>query len=156
MLRHWSKVQLLASLIALGFLALGAAKAAGDPKLNAQLEETITKVRTEKSLMARIDQAEHLAELTHGVNPKSVDDQTVGDMVSLLDDPDDAVRLWVAGALGHLGRRAKVAAPKLLALLPEADCLQGDLTSAAAIRPALKRMGVKPPPPPSPQECAKR
>jgi HEAT repeat protein len=96
--------------------------------------------------MARTEAAEHLAELTRGINPKSVDDKTVADMVSLLDAPDDSVRAWVAAALGHLGRRAKVAVPKLLALLPEADCLQGDLTSAASIRPALSRMGVKPPP----------
>jgi len=137
---------LFGSLTALAFLIVGTANAAGDRMLNTKLEETIAKVRIEESLTARTDAAEHLAELTRGVNPKSVYDKTVADMVSLLDAPDDSVRAWVAAALGNLGRRAKVAVPKLLALLPEADCLQGDLTSAASIRPALRRMGVKPPP----------
>jgi HEAT repeat protein len=146
MLERRYKVRLLGSFIALAFLMVGRANAAGDLMLNTKLEETIAKVRTEKSLMARTEAAERLAELTRGSNPKSVDDKTVADMVSLLDSPDDSVRAWVAAALGHLGRRAKLAVPKLLALLPEADCLQGDLTSAASIRPALRRMGVKPPP----------
>ncbi|MGC8724907.1 MAG: hypothetical protein ACP5VF_13715, partial [Acidobacteriota bacterium] len=56
------------------------------------------------------------------------------------------VRMWVAGTLGMMGPRAKAAAPKLLALLPAADCEKGDLTSSATIRPALELMGVKPPP----------
>lgn len=146
MLERRYKVQLLGSFIALAFLMLGTANAAGDGMLNTKLEETMAKVRTGKSLMARIEAAEHLAELTRGANPKSVDDKTVTDMVSLLDAPDDPVRALVAAALGHLGRRAKIAVPKLLALLPQADCLKGDLTSAASIRPALRRMGVKPPP----------
>lgn len=140
------KVQLLGSFILLASLMVGTANAAEDRMLNAKLEETIAKVRTEKSLMARTEAAEHLAELTREINSKRVDDTTVADMVTLLDAADDSVRAWVAAALGNLGRRAKVAVPKLLALLPEADCLQGDLTSAASIRPALRRMGVKPPP----------
>ena len=140
------KLQHLGSFIALMLLLLGTGNAAADPSLSAKLQETIAKVRAEKSLIARTEAAEHLADLTHGSNPASVDDKTVADMVSLLDAPDDSVRAWVAAALGNLGSRAKVAVPKLLALLPEADCLQGDVTSAASIRPALRRMGAKPPP----------
>jgi HEAT repeat protein len=143
------RFQLLGSFAALIFLMAGTANAAEDRMLNKKLQETMEKVRVEGSVMARTEAAEHLAELTHGVNPKSVNDKTVADMVSLLDASDDSVRAWVAAALGHLGRRAKVAVPKLLALLPEADCLQGDLTSAASIRPALRGMGVRPPPPPN-------
>jgi len=142
-----SKVRCTCSIIALVFLIAGTANAAGDRMINKELEETIAKVRSEKSPMARTEAAEHLAELTDGVNPKSVNDKNLADMVALLDSPEDSVRAWVAAALGNLGRRAKVAIPKLLAMLPEADCLRGDLTSAASIRPALRRMGVKPPPP---------
>lgn len=127
-----------------------------DQVLNAKLEETIARVRADPSPMGRTEAAEHLADLTHGVKQDSVDDKTIADMISLLDIPDDSVRAWTAAALGQLGRRAKAAAPKLLALLAEVDCLQGDLTSAAAIRPALKRMGVKPPPEPSYSDCQKR
>lgn len=136
----------LGALIALMALMAGTARAAGDPLLNAKLEEAIAKVRSGKDPTARFMEAQHLAEMTKGVNPKSVDDKTVADMVSLLDDPDDGVRPWVVCALGNLGRRAKVAVPKLLALLPAADCGHGSRLSAAVIRPALKRMGVKPPP----------
>jgi hypothetical protein len=112
-----------------------------------QITETITKVRTGDSLTARTDAAQHLATLMQKADPKTVDDKTLASMVSLLDTPEDSVRAWVAGALGALGPRAISAAPALLKLLPEADCVQGDLTSAGAIRVALKRIGVKPPPP---------
>ena len=129
--------------------------AAADPALNAKLEKAIAQVRITLSPMARAEAAEHLADLIHGAKPNSVDDKTIADMVSLLDIPDDSVRAWTAAAFIHLGRRAKVAAPRLLALLAEVDCLEGDLTSAASIRPALKRMGVRPPPEPSYNDCHK-
>jgi hypothetical protein len=143
------------TVLALLSLMANVVHASTDPVLNAKLEETIAKVRADKSPVARAEAAERLAELTHRVNPDSVDDKSVTDMISLLDIPDDSVRGWTAAALGNLGRRAKAAAPKLLALLTEVDCLEGDLTSAAFIRPALKRMGVKPPPEPSYNDCHK-
>jgi len=123
--------------------------------VNAKLEQAIANVRAGDTPTTRTEAAEQLAKLTHRVRPNSVSDKTVADMVALLDIPDDSVRAWTAAALGHLGPRAKVAAPKLLALLPEVDCLEGDLISAAFIRPALKRMGVKPPPEPSYYDCHK-
>lgn len=129
--------------------------ASTDTVLNANLEESIAKVRASDSAVARAETAEHLAEVTARVKPNSVDDKTIADMVSLLDIPDDSVRGWTAAALGHLGGRANVAVPKLLALLAEVDCFEGDLTSAAFIRPALKRMGVKPPPEPTYNDCHK-
>ena len=128
--------------------------AATDPVLNAKVEEAITEVRLSLPT-ARAEAAEHLADLIYRAKPNSVDDKTITDMVSLLDIHDDSVRGWTAAALGHLGRRAKVAAPRLLALLAEVDCLEGDLTSAASIRPALERMGVKPPAEPSYNDCHK-
>jgi hypothetical protein len=142
-------------LFALMFIMGSMGHAATDPVLNARLEEAVAKVRSGDSPTTRTEAAEHLAELTHRVKPNSVDDKTIADIVSLLDIPDDSVRAWTAAALGHLGRRAKVAAPKLLALLAEVDCLEGDLTSAASIRPALERMGVTPPPEPSYSGCHK-
>ena len=72
----------------------------------------------------------------------------MADITSLLDSPDDSVRFWVAAALGNLGPAAKAAAPKLLAMLPKADCINGAITSASGIRYALTKMGIKPPPPP--------
>jgi len=147
----------IACLCLVGLIAVmpEAANAGTKPMLNSKLEETVRAVKSAGSPMEQIRAAQHLAELTKGVPALSVDDATVSDITSLLDMPEDAVRGWVAAALGHLGRRAKVAAPKLLALLPEADCMQGDLTSAASIRPALKRMGVEPPPAPTYSDCQK-
>ena len=112
-----------------------------------QLTETIAKVKMGKTLTARTEAAEHLAELTRGINPKTVDDKSIGELVSLLDTSEDSVRYWVPASLGNLGLRAKVAVPALLRLLPVADCLRGSKTSESGIRFALNRMGVTPPPP---------
>ena len=117
-------------------------------QLKRQLLETMAKVRNGKTLTSRTDAAEHLATLTRGINSHKVDETTLTEMVSLLDTQEDSVRAWVAASLGHLGPRAKVAVPRLLKLLPEVDCLRGNLTSAPFIRLALERMGEIPPPPP--------
>jgi hypothetical protein len=127
----------------------GLAKAAGDPAALRQIAETIATVRNGTPPTVRPRAAEHLYELTHGINPTTVDDKTVADMVSLLDTTDDSVRLWVAASLGNLGRRASVvAAPKLLLALGQVECHGKSMPSAQAIRFALTRMGRKPPPPP--------
>ena len=138
--------------IAGGVLAVMTCSANGrdDGVVVKQIQETITKVRITKGpSMARAGAAEHLADLTKGIDPKRVDDKTLADLVSLLTISDDSVQFWVAGSLGNLGSRARAAAPKLLEILPEADCRNGALTSAPAIREALKRMGVTPPPRPN-------
>jgi hypothetical protein len=49
---------------------------------------------------------------------------------------------------GNIGPPAKSAIPRLEKMFPEADCMDGVATSANGIRYALKRMGVKPSPPP--------
>jgi HEAT repeat protein len=139
------------------FSIVGTAAAGTDAALNQKLETTIAAVRSTEPSEARFNAAMQLADLTHKVRLASISDSTVNDLVSLLDDPDDVVRLWTAVALGNLGRRAKVAIPKLLALLPEAECQDGDWTSAATVRPALRRMGVrKLPPAPSYDDCHKQ
>ena len=117
-------------------------------ELRIQLSETMAKIRNGETSNSRTDAAEHLATLTRGINPDTVDDAILTEMVSLLDTQEDSVRAWVAASLGHLGRRAKVAVPRLQKLLAEVDCLRGSLTSAPFIRVALKRIGVVPPPPP--------
>ena len=124
------------------------AKSCPMPKrsLKRQLLEAVEKVRNGKTSNSRTEAAEHLATLTRGINPHKVDETTLAEMVSLLDIQEDSVRAWVAASLGNLGPRARVAVPRLLKLLPEVDCLRGSLTSASAIRLALKRMGEAPPP----------
>ena len=144
------------SLMTVAIGQMGRKAKAGDPVLNKKIEQAIARVRAEKSLNARYHAAEDLSTLLNGINPMLVDDKTVADMVRLLDDPEDAVLGWVAGSLGVFGPRAKAAVPKLLALLPAADCERArafsGVTAADAIRPALERMGVKPPPY-NPQNC---
>jgi hypothetical protein len=125
-----------------------AAANATDSMIKRQLVETIAKVKTGKTLNDRTDAAYRLSELTDGIDSTEIDDSTLKQMVSLLHSSEDSVRAWVAGSLGNLGPRARTAAAAtLLKLLPKADCLPGELTSASFIRLALERMGVAPPPP---------
>jgi hypothetical protein len=124
-----------------------------DTQLDSKLRAIIADVRSLKSPRARSDAAEQLPALTSKSHPGSVTASTVADLIDLLDDPADYVRFEVAATLGNL--KAKSAIPKLLSLLPVADCLEGTVTSARSIRFALKRMGVKPPPAPSYDDCHK-
>jgi HEAT repeat protein len=112
-----------------------------------QIKKTMAKVRSDKSVDARTEAAEHLAGLTQKISSKEVTEALVIDITSLLDCPDDSVRYWVATALGNLGPAAKAAVPKLEEMLPNADCINGAITSASGIRYALIKMGIKPPPP---------
>jgi hypothetical protein len=127
-------------------LSSGVAHAGYKSVSQQELKEAVAKVQAGGSpSMARTDAAEHVAELTRKINPQKVDDETLANMMSLLNIHDDSVRYWIARALGNLGPRANMTVPTLLKLLPEADCLNGAITSASAIRYALKKMGVKQP-----------
>jgi hypothetical protein len=146
-------------LLAIICTALAIARAATantepDRALMNDLIQTIAKVRTGESATVRTDAAERLSRLAKRMKPQDVDDKTLSDLVSLLDTHEDSVRAWVAASLGNLGPRAKVAAPRLLEILAQVECIPvvGGLTSEGAIRLALKRMGVKVPPPP---DCEK-
>jgi hypothetical protein len=128
--------------------AAGIAQNSGEHGRMMQIKVTMDKVRSGKTVDSRTDAAEHLASLTQKVSNKEITENLVTDLTSLLDSPDDSVRYWVAWALGNLGPAAKAAAPKLEAMLPKADCLNGVITSASGIRYALVKMGIKEPPPP--------
>jgi len=116
-------------------------------QLKTQLSKTMAKVRTGSTSAIRDEAAEHLAGLTGGIDPNQVDDKTVADLVSLLDQP--VGRYWVARCLGNLGTRAEIAIPKLQRLLPKEDCLRVGKSAAGGIRLALTQMRVTPPPPPN-------
>jgi hypothetical protein len=120
----------------------------GHTALTRRIADAISSVRTERTVDAKTRAAEQLAKLVRSVNPNDVDQETLNQMISLLDSPDDSVRAWVAGSLGYLGQRAKSAVPKLLSVLPKSDCLNVDLSSAPAIRLAIKRIGATAPPAP--------
>jgi hypothetical protein len=127
------------------------ADGADDARILKELRETIAKVRTMSGpSMARTNAAEAISRLTKNINPKKVDDKTLRDLVSLLDTPDGSVRGWVAGALGDLGPRAKMAVPALLRVIRETDCppkIETGVTLSATALLALKQIGVEPPPP---------
>jgi hypothetical protein len=136
----------LSGLLSAAGRALDSAGFDGFDVFKRQITETISKVRTGATPEIRADAAEHLADLTSGTSDW-VADIPIADMVSLVDTQEDPVRFWVAVTLGNLGYGARSAIPKLQALLPQADCLWGDLTVADAIRYALARMHAAVPPP---------
>jgi hypothetical protein len=132
--------------VAFALLLPGVARAEAKPTINQQLQQAIAKVRKAKATAAKSDAAERLVALTYERDCSDVTDETIQSLISLLDMPDDVVRMWVAGALGDIGPRAKGAAPKLLRILAEVECKQWDLSSASSIPVALGKMGVTPPP----------
>ncbi len=69
-----------------------ACQAGGRPLLLEQIKVTIAKVRSEKTVDARANAAEHLASLTQKVRSKEVTNTLVADLTSLLDSPDESVR----------------------------------------------------------------
>ncbi len=110
------------------------------------LTEAIAAVKTGHTAMERTNAANHLAQLTHKIDPQAVDDATLNALIALLDSPEESVRAGVAGAIGNLGPRAKSAAPKLVSILPD-DSLVVGLSSSGAIRLALQRIGAPAPSP---------
>ena len=122
-------------------------RATGADTFTKQVSEAVSKVRMGEDPGVRRRAAEHLFELTRGTNSTRVGDETIANIASLLDGHEDPVRYWVARCLGNFGPRAKMAAPKLQAVLAEVDCLQGSKTSASGIRFALAKMGITPSPP---------
>jgi hypothetical protein len=129
-------------------LLVCAVEARGNGPLLKQIQDKIVTIRTGKTVHVRGVAAQELALIMQKTKSPEIDDKTFSDLLILMDSSDDPVRAYVAAALGFLGERAKPAAPKLLEILPKVDCLGGAVTSADAIRLALKRMGVTPPPPP--------
>lgn len=147
------RIAILCAVPILLWPSIVSAKAKRD--VNKQLQSAIAKVRKAKTADAKYDTAERLEALTDNRDCSDVSDETVRSMISLLDVPDDGVRLWVAAALGDIGPRAKIAAPKLLSILAEVECKHLDFSSEATIPIALRRMGVTPPPKPSYNDCHK-
>lgn len=154
MKRRWRSIGwVLTCVISLVLLAATAGKI-GDTKKLKEIQETISDVRKMSGpIKPGANPAERLAQLTEEIDPKKVDDKTLGDIVSLLDTSNEFVRFWVAASLGHLGPRAKGAVPALLKVMRETDCIElRVMTSADAARMALKRIGVTPPP----RDCGKK
>lgn len=139
----WFSKLLFVALCVVLSAGAGTARASGGPALMQQIKATMAKVQSDKTVDARTEAAEHLATLTQKISSKEVTEALVTDLTSLLDSPNDSVRYWVARALGNLGPAAKAAVPKLQAMLPKADCINGAITSASGIRYALIKMALR-------------
>jgi hypothetical protein len=114
-------------------------------------ERLVKQIENEPSATARGELAETLAN-TIGTTPDSdqISDDLVHDIVRLLRDRDEGVRLWVALALGQLGSRGSVAVPELESALKDAEMrdkqrekqniVRLSVSSADIIRVALKKI----------------
>ncbi len=137
----------LSAMLAIASFTSQEVVAAISPVSDQQLAKAITKFRSETNITGRTEAALQIATLVKGADLSAVTPATLSNLISLLDTDEDSVRLWVAGALGNFGTRAKPAVPRLLAILPEVDCatLRG-LNSAGVIRVALEKIGSPAPP----------
>jgi hypothetical protein len=134
----------LSAVIAAVVLTVSIALAGQVTSKKQMIINAIEKVRTGESPMARQNAGYALYQSTIDLDPKEIDDETLNDMVSLLDIPE--AKSWVASALGNLKSRAKVAIPKLLKMIAEEDCNgRRDIISAQAFRLALIKIGVEVP-----------
>lgn len=136
---------IISSSLILATLRGSGMSAATKPSLAAEITQQIQDVKSGSTPSAREGAAQNLAKLTRGKNLGGIDESQIVEIAALLDSPDDTVRTWVAACLGHFGSRAKFAVPKLEEILAETDCSFGP-SSAATIRPALRKIGVVVPP----------
>jgi hypothetical protein len=139
------RVAIFLPLLALMSYAYPAEAATRDSKLSsAQIDRMLETARAGEPQRAR-QAAAQLAGLAR-IDDTQFDDAAVEHVADLLADADDIVRFFAARTLGNLGVRGKVFAPRLQALLPWVDCLQGYTTSATGFRIALQQMGIAPEP----------
>jgi hypothetical protein len=110
-----------------------------------QLLDGVSRVRAEEAIARQADAAQKISDLVFKANLEQVDDAALHELASLLNHPKDNVRFWTVLALAAFGKRSAFAVPKMLELLPMADCERADLNSSAAIRGALPRIGAKVP-----------
>lgn len=107
------------------------------------VEASTKGIASADSLKTKRQGAQTLSQwVMHHPNDVSADD--IDALAGLLSDQDDAVRGWIAGALGRLGDKAKRAVPALQRALLERPCVHQALASAGAIRLSLSRIGVQP------------
>ena len=151
-MRLWTTVFLLVLLIIGQPMLYGRGQTA-HAVTSGELSDAIAELRSGRREVepdaSKDDAGAHLAHLIRRSKPDQVDDNTIADIESLLDNSSDYIRFWAATSLGELGPRARMVLPKLLELLPKVDCLNGAITSASAVRVALMRIGGVNPPHPS-------
>jgi hypothetical protein len=122
-------------------LMSGQIATASVPNSKQRIIRAIELVRSAKGANAKVDAAQQLRNLVLATEANSVDDGTIHSVASLLDFNNEAIRYWIAEALGHFGARAKFAAPKLQAILSERECVVAETSSASMVRKTLENIG---------------
>jgi len=107
------------------------------------VKASVREITVAESLRAKRQRSQALSQWV-ARHPDDVFAADIDALASLLSDPDDGVRGWIAGALGKLGHKAERAVPKLQRALQERPCVDQPLASADAIRLALSRIGAQP------------
>ncbi len=108
----------LLKVILILFVAASVHTSYADSETQADL---IAKIGHEKSALMREALARKLEATIRSAPPNSVNENTVGKIVPLLNDDDDIVIGWLAKALGEIGRPATVAVPMLDKILLKQD-----------------------------------
>jgi hypothetical protein len=111
------------------------------PTSQRRVVEAIQLVRSARGANKKVDAAQKIRNAVLAVDPNAIDDETVHAIASLLDYRNDAIRYWIAEALGHFRARAKFAAPKLRAILNERECIIAETSSISMIRDTLEKIG---------------
>jgi hypothetical protein len=152
---RWNKVwSSLYCLLLLVFITGVARARTGEVSLK-ELHDTIATIRELSSpevgfSNARTVAAERLFDLVGKINPKDVDDKTIGELVTLLDTWDVSVIVPVGTFLEDFGIRANSAAPKLLEILAESKCRPAftlGLPEEYFINSVLRKIGTQTSPP---------
>lgn len=98
-------------------------------------------LQADKNSVSRSEAAGALAARLREIGPAAVSDSDMGLLCALLQSRDDALRFWGAVMIGDLGPRGKVAIPALKRALTDHPCSNKSVTSADAIRVALRKIG---------------
>jgi hypothetical protein len=111
------------------------------PDSKQRVVRAIRLVRSARGANAQVDAAQELRNIVLATDSSAIDDETVHSIASLLEFKNEAVRYWIAEALGHFGARAKFAVPRLRAILDERECMIAETSSVSMIRDTLERIG---------------
>jgi hypothetical protein len=128
-------------IVVFALLMSGQIATARVPNSEQRIVRAIERVRSAKGANAKVDAAQQLRNLVLATDAASIDDGTIHSVASLLDFNNEAIRYWIAGALGHFGTRARFAAPRLRAILAERECVVAETSSVSMVRDTLERIG---------------
>src|SRR5882724_7944088 len=67
-----------------------------------KIEDAIRQLRSEPVPKERVGLAKDLADVVWQTVPADIAQSVTDDIAELLGDPNDGVRFWIAGALGHM------------------------------------------------------